>query len=119
MGKERAMRMIIKPKKIVRQRLPAAIVLVGLVLCGKIACGQSQTSPMPELPVDVPKDADIRINMTDITPSGQDAVWEDADGTIHEFFQFNDRGRGPKIYTSYRLNADGIVIAEQSKGVIT
>jgi imidazolonepropionase-like amidohydrolase len=117
MGKERAMRMIIKPKKIVRQRLPAAIVLVGLVLCGKIACGQSQTSPMPELPVDVPKDADIRINMTDITPSGQDAVWEDADGTIHEFFQFNDRGRGPKIYTSYRLNADGIVIAEQSKGV--
>jgi len=44
-------------------------------------------------------------------------VWKDADGSVHEFFQFNDRGRGPKIYTMYRLNAAGIVIAEESKGV--
>jgi len=68
-------------------------------------------------PPDVPKNADIRISLTDKTPAGQDAVWKDADGSVHEFFQFNDRGRGPKIHTMYRLNAAGIVIAEESNGV--
>lgn len=109
--------MIIKPKKIVRRGLPAAIVLVGLALCGKMACGQSQTSPMPDLPLDIPKGGDVRIGVMDKTAAGQDVVWKGPDGTIREFFQFNDRGRGPKIYTTYRLNADGIVVAEQSKGV--
>jgi imidazolonepropionase-like amidohydrolase len=72
---------------------------------------------LPELPADVPKNADVRTNLSDMTPSGQDAVWKDADGTIHEFFQFNDRGRGPKIYTVYRLNAAGMIATEESKGV--
>ena len=94
-----------------------AVVLVGMALFCKMASGQSQTSPMPELPPDVPKDADIRISLSDKTPAGQDAVWKDADGAIHEFFQFNDRGRGPKIYTTYRLDTAGIVVAEESKGV--
>jgi imidazolonepropionase-like amidohydrolase len=94
-----------------------AVVLSGMALFCKMASGQSQTSPMPELPPDVPKDADIRISLSDKTPAGQDAVWKDADGAIHEFFQLNDRGRGPKIYTTYHLDAAGIVVAEESKGV--
>jgi hypothetical protein len=94
-----------------------AVMLAGIALCCPIAFAQNQTSPLPDLPPDVPKDADIRISLTDKTPAGQDAVWKDADGSVHEFFQFNDRGRGPKIYTMYRLNAAGIVIAEESKGV--
>jgi imidazolonepropionase-like amidohydrolase len=55
--------------------------------------------------------------LTDKTPSGQDAVWKSPDGTIHEFFQFNDRGRGPKIYTTYRLDSHGLIVSEESKGV--
>jgi imidazolonepropionase-like amidohydrolase len=55
--------------------------------------------------------------LADKTPSGQDAVWTSADGAIHEFFQFNDRGRGPKIYTTYRLDSHGLIVSEESKGV--
>jgi imidazolonepropionase-like amidohydrolase len=93
------------------------VVLAGIALWCQISSGQSQTSPLPELPRDVPKDGDIRISLSDKTPAGQDVVWKDAEGAVHEFFQFNDRGRGPKIYTTYRLDATGIVVAEESKGV--
>src|SRR5580700_10691108 len=86
------------------------------VLLG-VAFPQSQQSPLPELPPDIPKDAVIRMVLTDKTPSGQDAVWTSSDGAIHEFYQFNDRGRGPKIYTTYRLDAHGLITSEESKGV--
>jgi imidazolonepropionase-like amidohydrolase len=76
-----------------------------------------QQSPLPELPPDIPKDAILRMVLMDNSPSGQDAVWKFPDGTIYEFFQFNDRGRGPKIYTTYRLDASGLIISEESKGV--
>jgi Amidohydrolase family len=81
------------------------------------ALPQLQQSPLPDLPPDIPKDAVIRMVLTDKTPSGQDAVWTSPDGAIHEFFQFNDRGRGPKIYTTYRLGADGLITSEESEGV--
>jgi imidazolonepropionase-like amidohydrolase len=55
--------------------------------------------------------------LTDKTPSGQDAVWKSPEGTIHEFYQFNDRGRGPKVYTTYRLDSRGLIVFEESKGV--
>jgi len=86
-------------------------------LCFPSAVLAQQQSPLPELPADIPKDAVVRMMLTDKTPSGQDAVWKSPDGTIHEFFQFNDRGRGPKIYTSYRLDSHGLIVFEQSKGV--
>jgi imidazolonepropionase-like amidohydrolase len=81
---------------------------------GLVALSQSR---MPELPPDVPKDATVSMVLTDKTPAGQDAVWRSPDGTIHEFFQFNDRGRGPKIYTVYRLDAQGLIASEESTGV--
>lgn len=93
------------------------VVLALIALCCKITSGQSQSSPLPELPADVPKGAEIRSFLNDKTPEGQDAVWQDPDGTIHEFFQFNDRGRGPKTYSTYRLSGDGMVIAEETTGV--
>jgi imidazolonepropionase-like amidohydrolase len=82
-----------------------------------VALLAQQQSPLPELPADIPKDAVVRMWLTDKTPSGQDAVWKSPDGTIHEFFQFNDRGRGPKIYTTYRLDSHGLIVSEESKGV--
>jgi imidazolonepropionase-like amidohydrolase len=72
---------------------------------------------MPALPPDIPKDATIWIFLSDKTPSGQDAVWKTPDGVIHEFFQFNDRGRGPKTYSTYRLDGRGIVTMQESSGV--
>jgi hypothetical protein len=86
-------------------------------LCFPVALLAQQQSPLPELPPDIPKDAVIRMMLADKTPSGQDAVWKSPDGTIHEFFQFNDRGRGPKIYTSYRLDSRGLIAFEESQGV--
>lgn len=86
-------------------------------LCFPAALLAQQQSPLPELPADIPKDAVVRMSLTDKTPSGQDAVWKSPDGTIHEFFQFNDRGRGPKIYTTYRLDSHGLIVFEESKGV--
>ena len=92
--------------------------LVMVSLCFAFAlAAQDKQSPLPALPPDIPKDATIRMLLTDQAPSGQDAVWKTPDGAIHEFFQFNDRGRGPKIYTTYRLDANGAIIFEESKGV--
>jgi hypothetical protein len=81
---------------------------------GLVALGQSR---MPELPPEVPREAVVSMVLTDKTPAGQDAVWRSPDGTIHEFFQFNDRGRGPKIYTVYRLDAQDLIASEESNGV--
>lgn len=89
------------------------IVMLFNLAAGLVA---QQQSPLPDLPSDIPKDAVIRIVLTDRTPSGQDAVWTTPDGAIHEFFQFNDRGRGPKIYTTFHLDADGLIATESSKG---
>ncbi len=91
----------------------ALALLVGAM--GLLA-GQQQ-SPLPELPADIPKDVVLRMVVLDKTPTGQDAVWTSPDGTIHEFFQFNDRGRGPKIYTSYHVGENGVISSEDSKGV--
>ena len=91
--------------------------LITVFVLLDVAFPQSQQSPLPEIPADIPKDAVIRMVLTDKTPSGEDAVWRSPDGTIHEFFQFNDRGRGPKIYTTYRLDANGLIESEESKGV--
>jgi imidazolonepropionase-like amidohydrolase len=87
------------------------------LLCFPAVLLAQQQSSLPELPADIPKDAVVRMLLTDKTPSGQDAVWKSPDGTIHEFFQFNDRGRGPKIYTTYRLDSRGLIVSEESQGV--
>ncbi|HEX3875704.1 MAG TPA: amidohydrolase family protein [Bryobacteraceae bacterium] len=55
--------------------------------------------------------------LLDKTATGQDAVWTTSDGVVHEFFQFNDRGRGPKTYTNYRLDDKGLIRAEDTKGI--
>ncbi len=91
--------------------------LVLIFLVASLMAQQEPQSPLPELPSDIPKDAVLRMVLIDQKPSGQDVLWKSADGTIHEFFQFNDRGRGPKIYTTYRVDEKGLVVFEESKGV--
>jgi hypothetical protein len=71
---------------------------------------------MPDLPPDIPRNVTIRTLLMDNTPAGQDAVWTTPDGVLHEFFQFNDRGRGPKTYTDYRI-AGALPVEESTRGV--
>ncbi|HEX8892256.1 MAG TPA: amidohydrolase family protein [Terriglobales bacterium] len=78
---------------------------------------QQGESPLPELPADVPKEATLWMLLTDKTPAGQDAVWTTPSGDVVEFFQFNDRGRGPKTYSTYRFRDRGIVSYEETHGV--
>ena len=78
---------------------------------------QEGASPLPALPADIPKDATIWMLLSDKKPAGQDAVWTTPDGVVHEFFQFNDRGRGPKTHSTYRLDNKGIVTFEETSGV--
>ncbi len=95
---------------------PRLLTIIFVLTLAVLAKPQQKASPTPEFPSDIPKDARVRTVLSDKTPSGQDAVWTTSDGIIHEFFQFNDRGRGPKIYTNYKLDVKGLVIAEDSKG---
>lgn len=91
--------------------------LVFLAVFPSVLPAQQGQSPVPVLPADVPKDATIWLMLTDKSPSGQDAVWTTPDGLVHEFYQFNDRGRGPKTYSTYRLDRHGVVTFEETKGV--
>src|SRR5262245_19578432 len=89
---------------------------VLLVLPASFSFAQQGQSPLPELPADIPKDAKMWFLLIDKSASGQDALWTAPDGTIHEFFQFNDRGRGPKTYSTYRFDNRGIVTSEETHG---
>ncbi len=81
-----------------------------------IAFAQQGESPLPQMPADIPKDATVWMLLIDKVPAGQDAVWTTPDGAVHEFFQFNDRGRGPKTYSTYRFDNRGIVTSEETHG---
>jgi imidazolonepropionase-like amidohydrolase len=89
--------------------------IVLIAVTGSLAA--QEQSPLPPLPPDIPKNAVIRMVLSDKKPAGQDAVWTTPDGVLHEFFQFNDRGRGPKTYTTFRIDAGGMITSEETKGV--
>ena len=41
-------------------------------------------------------------------PAGTQLAWSDPDGTLHYSFEFNDRGRGPKVSERVVLDGDGL-----------
>jgi imidazolonepropionase-like amidohydrolase len=71
-----------------------------------------QPSAAPALPADIPATADRYSMLLMGTLAGQQAVWTASDGTLHIFFQFNDRGRGPKTTSVLKLDANGIPVSE-------
>lgn len=72
------------------------------------------TANVPELPRDVPATA-TRYTVTIMgQPAGQQAVWTEG-GRLRVFFQYNDRGRGPKTYSTFSMR-DGIPLAGQTEG---
>ncbi len=48
--------------------------------------------------------------------AGQQAVWTAADGSIHVFYQYNDRGRGSRTTSILKLDANGVPMAESVEG---
>ncbi len=73
-------------------------------------------SAVPVLPADVPSNAD-RYSITIMgNLAGQQAVWTAPDGAVHMFYQFNDRGRGPKTTSILTLDASGVPVAETVNG---
>ena len=74
------------------------------------------TSAVPALPADIPATAERYSLLLMGNLAGQQAVWTASDGTLHMFFQFNDRGRGPKTTSIIKLDSTGIPISETIKG---
>lgn len=95
-----------------------ATLLSALLLSAafRVSAQQGQ-SPVPVLPPDIPKQAAMRTILTNDKPSGQSALWRDQNGILHEFFQFNDRGRGPKQYVAYNIDDSGLIVSEDDTGV--
>jgi imidazolonepropionase-like amidohydrolase len=73
-------------------------------------------SNVPALPADIPANATRYSFLMMGNLSGQQAVWTTPDGKLHEFFQFNDRGRGPKTTSLITLDATGVPVAETVSG---
>jgi hypothetical protein len=82
----------------------SVIISILPILLGAVLWSQ-QTPPqsaVPALPTDIPSTADRYSFIMMGNLAGQQAVWTAPDGTLHVFFQFNDRGRGPKTTTEER-----------------
>jgi hypothetical protein len=73
-------------------------------------------SAVPALPADIPSTAERYSCVLMGNLAGQQAVWTAADGTLHIFFQFNDRGRGPKTTSIIKLDPSGIPVSEVITG---
>jgi imidazolonepropionase-like amidohydrolase len=87
------------------------------ILLGSILWSQPpQQSAVPTLPSDIPSTADRYSFIMMGNLAGQQAVWTAPDATLHVFFQFNDRGRGPKTTSILKLDANGIAVSEVITG---
>ncbi|MGB9197454.1 MAG: amidohydrolase family protein [Terriglobales bacterium] len=91
-------------------------VLLAATLWSQQPAAQVPQSAVPALPADIPANADRYSMLLMGNLAGQQAVWTASDGTLHMFFQFNDRGRGPKTTSIFKLDANGIPIAETITG---
>ena len=98
----------------------AAVLLWGMLFCLLLtslwAQAPKEASAVPALPTDIPANAE-RYSVTIMgNLAGQQAVWTAPDGTTHMFFQFNDRGRGPKTTSILTLDAHGVPVTETVSG---
>jgi hypothetical protein len=77
---------------------------------------QKTQSAVPPLPVDIPGTADRYSVLIMGNLAGQQAIWTAPDGSLHIFYQYNDRGRGPKTTSTLKLDAKGVPVAESVNG---
>src|SRR5271154_7600278 len=91
-------------------------VFVFPVILVSVLWSQTHPSAAPVLPADIPASAERYSMLLMGTVAGQQAVWTASDGTLHIFFQFNDRGRGPKTTSILKLDANGMPVSETVTG---
>src|ERR1700681_5019391 len=106
-------------------RLHCTIILIPILLSSLSSLWSQQPQPatqapqqsaVPALPADIPSTAERYSFLMTGNPAGQQAVWAASDGTLHIFFQFNDRGRGPKTTSVLKLDANGLPVSEVITG---
>ena len=73
-------------------------------------------SAVPALPADIPSTAERYSMLLMGNLAGQEATWTASDGTLHIFFQFNDRGRDPETTSILKLDPSGIPVSEVITG---
>jgi len=95
----------------------ASIFLVYLLVTSPLwAQPSKEASAVPVLPADIPAAAERYSVLIMGNLAGQQAVWTAPDGTLHMFYQFNDRGRGPKTTSILTLDANRVPVAETVQG---
>src|ERR1700686_1744851 len=113
------------PMSTPNNRLHCTIILIPILLSSLSSLWSQQPQPakqapqqsaVPALPADIPSTAERYSFLMTGNPAGQQAVWAASDGTAHIFFQFNDRGRGPKTTSVLKLDANGLPISEVITG---
>jgi imidazolonepropionase-like amidohydrolase len=96
--------------------LPALVTSILWSQQPQSATQAPQQSAVPALPADIPSTAERYSFLVMGNPAGQQAVWTASDGTLHIFFQFNDRGRGPKTTSVLKLDPNGLPLSEVITG---
>src|SRR5579863_7734917 len=99
----------------VRTLTRVAVVTLFIIVSCWAQKPQETQSAVPRLPVEIPANADRYAVLIMGNLAGQQAVWI-AEGNLHIFYQYNDRGRGPKITSDLKLDAEGIPVAESVNG---
>jgi imidazolonepropionase-like amidohydrolase len=82
------------------------LVVMLLSTCAVLA--QTQSS-IVEIPANVPAGAQRFVVTMMGNTAGWDLVWKTPDGKLHQFFAFNDRGRGSRLTESIQLAPDGTI----------
>jgi len=93
----------------------AAIANLVIVGCWAQKPAQTQTA-VPPLPSGIPDSATRYSMLLMDNLAGQQAMWTAPDGSLHIFFQYNDRGRGPQITSVIQRDAKGIPVSETVTG---
>ena len=90
--------------------------LLSLTVSAPIAPA-ADTGGVPAVPDSVPKDALRYSVLSSGNLAGNQVVWKSADGRRHALYQYNDRGRGPRIDTVTTVGTDGIPTSTENTGV--
>ena len=71
---------------------------------------------VPAVPDSVPKDAIRYSVLSTANLAGNLSVWTTADGKRHALYQYNDRGRGPRIETVMTIGSDSAPRSTRNTG---
>ena len=94
------------------------LLAIFLLVCANALAQNSEATKVQENdpPATVPADAQRSTILMMGNKAGEQAIWQTSDGATHVLFEFNDRGRGPRIVTDYRFDAQGNIVSETVHG---